>query len=296
METDANSDTRRRRPCTGFIKIVSYATHAFGLLFALGSSIAASYLLGTEGRQHSCHGDEEGLSVTAVFSFTGVWIGRCIMELVRSGVFHTASAWARCRSTEFPRVNRVLNVLYIFIKIIDFSLFICGIVFYILINVNDNSCAVRSLPRLVALLQVIFVYIWLAVCTLIVLILCAIFIICHFLSRHRDDGDSNNRPVTETIVNQVTRLVTGEDISSDTDANASDSEQEGPACTICLSALRGADAGALRRLGCGHTFHSDCIMQHLTQHSATCPLCRQNIEEARDLRSDHAMTDVQNPC
>lgn len=191
--------------------------------------------------------------------------------------------------------KKVIAGLYILVKVLDMILTVCGVVFYVLVYANADSCAVRSLPRLITLLHVIFVYVWIDTFVLLLMVCTIGLLVAILLHQHRH-GDADNPPVTETIVNQVTRLVTGEDVSSDTEDNASDSEQGGPACTICLSALRGDDAGALRRLGCGHTFHSDCIMPHLTQHSATCPLCRQNIGEARDLRADHTVEVPQNPC
>lgn len=304
MEAEANhEDGRRLRPCTRLIKIVSYVTHAIGLLFTLGSTIASAYLLVAEGRQYSCIVDEKGISGTVLFTFTSFWLVRGCAELLRVGLYHTYSACRRDRPYGCmpARTKMVIAGLYILVKLLDMILTVCGVAFYVLVYANADSCAVRSFPRLIVLLHVIFVYVWIDTCFFILMI-CTIGLLVAILLHHHRDGEADNPPVTETIVNQVTRLVTGEDVSSDTEANASDSEEGGPVCTICLSALRGDDAGALRRLGCGHTFHSDCIMPHLTQHSATCPLCRQNIGDARDLRSDRMATDTrestgaQNTC
>ena len=46
-------------------------------------------------------------------------------------------------------------------------------------------------------------------------------------------------------------------------------------CHICLEDLTG-DAVRLRR--CGHSFHKDCLMPWISNHHATCPLCRTALE------------------
>ncbi|KAK2997734.1 hypothetical protein RJ639_020332 [Escallonia herrerae] len=46
-------------------------------------------------------------------------------------------------------------------------------------------------------------------------------------------------------------------------------------CAVCLSAFE--EGEVIRRLGCGHTFHKDCVDKWLQQDSATCPLCRKKV-------------------
>ncbi|KAK1376980.1 putative Cleavage and polyadenylation specificity factor [Heracleum sosnowskyi] len=49
---------------------------------------------------------------------------------------------------------------------------------------------------------------------------------------------------------------------------------EDAVCCICLSAYE--DGKVLRRLPCGHHFHSACIVRWL-YHNPTCPLCKSNV-------------------
>ncbi|KAL6399553.1 hypothetical protein AUP68_18102 [Ilyonectria robusta] len=42
-------------------------------------------------------------------------------------------------------------------------------------------------------------------------------------------------------------------------------------CVICLEAMR--DSDTVRRLSCGHSFHSGCIASWYLTHHYTCPLC-----------------------
>ncbi|KAH8662755.1 hypothetical protein BGZ61DRAFT_432304 [Ilyonectria robusta] len=42
-------------------------------------------------------------------------------------------------------------------------------------------------------------------------------------------------------------------------------------CAICLEAM--GDSDSVRRLSCGHGFHSDCIASWYLRHHYTCPLC-----------------------
>uniref|UniRef100_A0A2P2IYQ3 RING-type domain-containing protein n=1 Tax=Rhizophora mucronata TaxID=61149 RepID=A0A2P2IYQ3_RHIMU len=53
-------------------------------------------------------------------------------------------------------------------------------------------------------------------------------------------------------------------------------EQKGSTgCTVCLTEFSEGDW--LRKLGCGHTFHKDCLDKWLQRFLATCPLCRTKV-------------------
>lgn len=46
-------------------------------------------------------------------------------------------------------------------------------------------------------------------------------------------------------------------------------------CTICFEAFTGSEV--LARLGCGHKFHEDCIVDWL-ERQLSCPVCRAPIQ------------------
>lgn len=47
-------------------------------------------------------------------------------------------------------------------------------------------------------------------------------------------------------------------------------------CCICIDKIQNGDS--VRTLECGHTYHACCITPWLTEHRATCPLCKQLVE------------------
>ncbi|KAH7190766.1 hypothetical protein DER44DRAFT_795493 [Fusarium oxysporum] len=57
-------------------------------------------------------------------------------------------------------------------------------------------------------------------------------------------------------------------------------------CVICLEAM--ADSDIVRRLSCGHVFHSDCITHWYLRQHYTCPLCvsRYIPAERANIRTD----------
>jgi hypothetical protein len=65
-----------------------------------------------------------------------------------------------------------------------------------------------------------------------------------------------------------------------------DEEEGHTECSICLDDYKGDEY--MRRLPCGHQFHSDCVGRWLVERSATCPLCKFDLiaEEERDDDSD----------
>ncbi|KAH6953675.1 hypothetical protein BKA56DRAFT_504588 [Ilyonectria sp. MPI-CAGE-AT-0026] len=42
-------------------------------------------------------------------------------------------------------------------------------------------------------------------------------------------------------------------------------------CVVCLEAME--DSDIVRRLSCGHVFHSGCIASWYLRHHYTCPVC-----------------------
>ena len=55
-------------------------------------------------------------------------------------------------------------------------------------------------------------------------------------------------------------------------------------CAICLDDF--AEGMRLRRLPCGHVFHSTCIARWLIERSAFCPLCKVDLYEAEGEEND----------
>lgn len=53
--------------------------------------------------------------------------------------------------------------------------------------------------------------------------------------------------------------------------------ENAPDCTICLETLKKGDE--VKKLPCGHVFHSACVTPWLMKKRAVCPVCRQGIFE-----------------
>lgn len=51
--------------------------------------------------------------------------------------------------------------------------------------------------------------------------------------------------------------------------------ENAPDCTICLETLKQGDE--VKKLPCGHVFHSVCVTPWLMKKRAVCPVCRQGI-------------------
>lgn len=52
-------------------------------------------------------------------------------------------------------------------------------------------------------------------------------------------------------------------------------EEEQPTCSICLCEFEEKDV--IKKLRCGHYFHSECIDPWLLNNKAVCPVCRRGI-------------------
>ena len=46
-------------------------------------------------------------------------------------------------------------------------------------------------------------------------------------------------------------------------------------CVVCLDAIR--EGEPVKRLPCGHVFHSSCIDPWLLEEKAVCPTCRKGV-------------------
>lgn len=51
-------------------------------------------------------------------------------------------------------------------------------------------------------------------------------------------------------------------------------------CGICLDAYTSRTSRYVRKLPCGHVFCCKCVDRWVTQHSATCPTCREELPSA----------------
>lgn len=56
--------------------------------------------------------------------------------------------------------------------------------------------------------------------------------------------------------------------------------EDKPTCAICLCEYEEGDL--IKKLRCGHSFHSDCIDPWLINKKALCPICRQGIYAVED--------------
>lgn len=56
----------------------------------------------------------------------------------------------------------------------------------------------------------------------------------------------------------------------------------GETCVICLETIEKQDM--IRSLGCGHTFHNDCIMEWI-KIKKTCPICRSKVSGLKTFSS-----------
>ena len=52
-----------------------------------------------------------------------------------------------------------------------------------------------------------------------------------------------------------------------------------PQCAICLETIHSGTRRYIRTLPCGHTYCANCIDNWVTKHSATCPACREVIQQ-----------------
>ena len=51
-------------------------------------------------------------------------------------------------------------------------------------------------------------------------------------------------------------------------------------CGICLDEYTSRTSRYVRKLPCGHVFCCKCVDRWVTQHSATCPTCREELPSA----------------
>ena len=51
-------------------------------------------------------------------------------------------------------------------------------------------------------------------------------------------------------------------------------------CGICLDTYTPRTSRYVRKLPCGHVFCCKCVDRWVTQHSATCPTCREELPSA----------------
>lgn len=67
---------------------------------------------------------------------------------------------------------------------------------------------------------------------------------------------------------------------------------EVPTCVICLQDL----SSNLAAINCGHLFHTECILQCISNKTKNCPLCREKILPSRLLQVQFNLTFVDQPC
>ncbi|KAL6857715.1 hypothetical protein ACO1O0_005157 [Amphichorda felina] len=83
-----------------------------------------------------------------------------------------------------------------------------------------------------------------------------------------DDGDVE-------ALDEVAPAKTYDQVKQETENNPTGDHLAWPdsffECVICLDSLDGDDM--VRRLSCGHIFHSDCISRWYLRKHYTCPLC-----------------------
>ena len=61
---------------------------------------------------------------------------------------------------------------------------------------------------------------------------------------------------------------------------------EAPTCVICLQDL----SSNLCVIGCGHIFHTDCIIRCMANKNKTCPLCRDKIVPSKLMQLQYNLT------
>lgn len=49
-------------------------------------------------------------------------------------------------------------------------------------------------------------------------------------------------------------------------------------CAVCIDEIK----DSVRKLPCGHIFHSQCIEQWLTTHHASCPMCKRHLKKIKE--------------
>lgn len=101
---------------------------------------------------------------------------------------------------------------------------------------------------------------------------------------HNDDDDDDQQGKVSVVaqtgsLDDDTGTGNGEsDMDVDDDVDDDTNSVDEPHCAICFVPLEGGDRVA--DLGCGHTFHIDCLASWATRRNA-CPLCNAPIAKCR---------------
>lgn len=103
--------------------------------------------------------------------------------------------------------------------------------------------------------------------------------LCSFLLSMRvqdmlNEGNGQNQPQRpqrrRLDMNQVREWLEEYAYSEQEEEHGADTE-----CSICLDDY--CQGVVLRKLPCGHTYHTNCIAKWLTERSSTCPLCKLDL-------------------
>lgn len=68
-------------------------------------------------------------------------------------------------------------------------------------------------------------------------------------------------------------------------SDVKDDEPQPPECSICQEEF--AENAELKRTPCGHYFCPDCLGNWLENYAKTCPLCREDLEQAMDASGEN---------
>lgn len=122
-----------------------------------------------------------------------------------------------------------------------------------------------------------------------------------------DDEDNDDDDARETFnENNRNSRVLEQNIEKDSADGAEEKEQEesssssGEKCAICLSSFKTEQEQSgkepiVRMLRCGHYFHDYCISPYLLHYVGECPMCKQPLQCAQNLRSSAHVERVSPP-
>lgn len=275
---------RQQEPIFAVMAALVYIIQAYAHLFTVVNFFASMFLLGTRDASQTCVPEYTVPFAITITVFCGIdllYYAVLLCKGPRDTLRHSCSRGAR----------KWLKRAIIFLGLL---MTVNGPTFGIFGD-GATACSRGAFPTLLHYVRVFYI-VFTASCVAIPLLV-TLFIMVLFCGSEFfhwawvealvtvDHNDAPSRRVRQRTMRELTQLVPFSDLMENDDA-------ERDRCAICLDGFideESDDPAMVRVLGCGHYFHDDCISPYLTQQRGACPLCKQPIRNAHDLRSTAAV-------